>query len=138
MRQIDSDPKLKDVAGLQGVFGCYMRNRPRDALEKNETVDVKNLATQAVDYGAPELAESAAAFLESQFGMKAGEIAEAKGVVGPIQWGAPDEPGHGILRWDGADWDMWDYKDRLTLASDLAAQLRGLTEAYEDPLVELR
>ena len=31
----------------------------------------------------------------------------------------------------------WDYKDRLTLASDLAAQLRGLTEAYEDPLVEL-
>ena len=98
---------------------------------------MRALAMQAVDFGSPELAEAAAIFLDKHYGLRAGEMAEARAVVGPIDWSSEQQPGHGILRWDNHDWDMWDFRDKLALDEDTLARLRGKPE-QEPAEVELR
>ena len=72
MRRIDSDPRWGPAASEKGLFGCYLKNRLRSALEAGEEACMRSLALQAVDHGAPELAEGAAAFLEKYYSLKAG------------------------------------------------------------------
>eukprot|EP00959_Pyramimonas_sp_CCMP1952_P427697 8957585-Pyramimonas_sp.AAC.1 len=98
MHEVDTDPALAHVAAAPGLLGCYLRNRVRAAKEAGEEYDVEALAAHAVDYGCPELAEAAEAFLQRQYGRsKAGEVTTHQAVVVPIAWGEGDEPGKGAL-----------------------------------------
>ena len=125
MRRVDSDPQLAPAASEGGVFGCYLRNRLRSAFEAGEKACMQTLALQAVDHGAPELAEGAAAFLEKHYSLKAGEGPYAEAGIGPITWGSPDAPGTNQMRWQGTTWGMLDYRDKLMLEPWLLTKLAG-------------
>ena len=130
MREIDSNPKYKLAAEATGLFGCYLRNRLRAALEEGCPDDIQAMALHAADYGSPDLADEAAVFLNQHFQARAGEEEQAEAFVGPIKWSTEEEPGRGVLLWNGREWTMLDYRDKLALeegfpTSWLAALLPG-------------
>ena len=43
--------------------------------------------------------------------------------LGPVGWGADDEPGRGFVKLAGKDWRMLDYRDRLALDTDITGAL---------------
>ena len=78
-----------------------MRNRARAAMGAQEPRDVEKLAVHAVDFSCPELAVAAEAFLQRHYQRgKAEEAHLGQARVGPLQWGADDEPGRGDLELD--------------------------------------
>ena len=109
MRATKSDPALKHAAEAEGQLRCYLRGSAKAAIEAGEGCDVEALAASAVDYGCPELAEAAAMFLASHYrSARSGEVRPGQAQVGAIEWGDDDEPGRGILRLAGLDWEMLD------------------------------
>ena len=124
MRAVDADPLLRPAAEAKGVLGCYLRNRLRADIEAGRPCDMEGVAIQAVNFGTPELAEAAAAFLDQHYGGKAGNSPAAEAEVGPITWADAEAPGVGNLRWRNWDWAMLDYRDRLTLPNDLQSILK--------------
>eukprot|EP00972_Heterocapsa_arctica_P067084 9900699-Heterocapsa_arctica.AAC.1 len=62
MKTLDGDTRFQGAAAAGGVFGVFLRNRIRHALEEDETLepDVHAFAAQAVEFGSPELAQGAA------------------------------------------------------------------------------
>ena len=67
MHEIDTDPALQHVAKATGLLGCYLRNRVRAAKEDDTAYDVEALTAHAVDFGSPELAEAAEAFMKQHY-----------------------------------------------------------------------
>ena len=63
----DTDPALHHVAKATGLLGCYLRNRVRAAKEDDTAYDVEALTAHAVEFGCPELAEAAEAFMKQRY-----------------------------------------------------------------------
>ena len=139
MTAIDSTQSLRPAAEAKGSFGVFIRNRLRQLYEEQPDADslraMKELALEAASYGAPETADGAAVFLDSNFG-KVGYTSGESAFVGPIEWAADGNTGTGNLRWRGSDWAMYDYKDRLQLDEDFATTLLGQAKEGEPIAVE--
>ena len=67
MYEIDTNPSLQHAASAAGLLGCHLRNRVRAAKEAGESYDVEALAAHAVEFGCPELADAAKAFLNRRY-----------------------------------------------------------------------
>ena len=97
-------------ASAQGLLGCYLRNQARAATEAGDSCDVEASAAHAVEFGCPELAEAAEIFMNGNCPSgKAGGVAPGQAKVGPITWGADDEPGQGVLHSAGLERPMPGY-----------------------------
>eukprot|EP00959_Pyramimonas_sp_CCMP1952_P422921 8859156-Pyramimonas_sp.AAC.1 len=134
MHGIDTDPAFEHAATATGLLGCYFRNRVRGAKEAGETYDVEALAARAVEFGCPEFAESAEAFLKLRYQKtKAGEVAAGQATVSPIVWGEGDEPGTVTLTLAGATWAMLDYRDKPALDPETVEARDGLPHSTTEP-----
>ena len=85
MAAIDANSSLRPAAEAKGAFGVFIRNRLRQLYEEQPDTDpqraMKELALEAVAYGAPETADGATGFLDEYFG-KVGSVSQEDAFVG--------------------------------------------------------
>ena len=112
MQEVDSS-QLSE--GYNGLLQTYLKNQLLQRKEENpsrtlSTQDVREVLEKARDEGGPELSTAADEALQGVTAQRAG-FSPNVGVLSRFVWDG--EVGKGSLQWEGGQWSVLDFGDRL-------------------------